>query len=61
MEKIGKVNDLFDSELRVVNIGLEGFGKAVLDQEARSIHVDWRPPANGNPRLLEILEILNKE
>jgi hypothetical protein len=45
---------------RVVNIGLEGFA---LDLEARSVpvvHVDWRPPAQGDVRLAELLSRLDE-
>lgn len=59
MGNTNNISKLFASELRVVNIGLEGFHKSVLGQGARSIQVDWRPPAGGNPRLLEILAKLN--
>ena len=38
------IKDLFKSELKVVNIGLESF-KTSLDQyRAPSVQVDWRPP-----------------
>jgi hypothetical protein len=45
------VEALLRSRLRVVNVGLESFA---LDFAARGVpvvHVDWRPPAAGNPAL----------
>lgn len=55
-----KNNNLFKSDLKVVNIGLEGFYKATLDQGTTSVQVEWRPPAGGNKKLMDILEKLNK-
>lgn len=55
-----KIKTLFKSELKVVNIGLEGFYKSTKDQGTTSVHVEWRPPAGGNQKLLDILAKLNK-
>lgn len=49
----------FERELQTINIGLERFHEAVKEQGTKSMQVDWRPPANGDPRLQEILEKLN--
>ncbi len=38
-----------------INVGLELFYSSLLDQDARAIHVDWRPPAGGNEKLMAIL------
>lgn len=54
-----KENKLFETSLKVINIGLERFNDAVKEQGTASVQVEWRPPAGGNPRLQEILEILN--
>ncbi|SDK94144.1 fdrA domain protein [Natronincola ferrireducens] len=54
------VNVLFKSQLKVVNIGLEGFYNSTKEQGTPSIQVDWRPPAGGNEKLLAILAKLNK-
>jgi len=40
---------------RVVNVGLEQFGDELRRQEAAVVQVDWRPPAGGDPRLVELL------
>lgn len=56
MEKQAK---LFETDLQVINIGLDRFNEAVKDQGRNSVQVDWRPPAGGNQRLQEILEKLN--
>jgi hypothetical protein len=41
--------------VRVVNLGLEGFHQDLLAQGVESIHVDWRPPAGGDPELISLL------
>ncbi|MGA2261640.1 MAG: DUF1116 domain-containing protein [Acidobacteriota bacterium] len=45
--------DLFRSELKVVNIGLESFKRALDEVHARAIQVDWRPPIDVDTRLLK--------
>ncbi len=39
-----------------VNVGLESFADSLRSQGAAALHVDWRPPAGGNERLMAILE-----
>jgi FdrA protein len=43
-----------------VNIGLESFSMSLLDQGAEAVHVEWRPPAGGDARLLSILDKLRR-
>jgi hypothetical protein len=45
------INDIFGQPLTVVNVGLDSLGQSVRDQGAPVINVDWRPPAEGVPRL----------
>lgn len=40
----------------VINVGVEAFYESLLDQGADAVHVDWRPPAGGNERLMALLE-----
>lgn len=44
--------------LSVVNIGLEIFAEALSAEGVEVIHVDWRPPTGGDPRLTSILTAL---
>lgn len=37
-----KIPDLFKSELKVVNIGLEIFNEAMEAQGVKSVHVTWK-------------------
>ncbi len=38
------IQDLFRSDLKVVNIGLSSFNNALSDSSTPYVHVDWRPP-----------------
>jgi FdrA protein len=42
--------------LQAINVGLESFAASLTAQDAPVIHVDWRPPAGGNEKLMAILE-----
>jgi hypothetical protein len=53
--------DLFAGPLRVVNLGLELFADTMEADGITVIHVDWRPPAGGDPRLAAILAALDDE
>ena len=50
--------NLLTSPLKVVNIGLEGFADELRQQDVDVIHVDWKPPAAGNPQLAKLLSKL---
>ena len=42
--------------LQAINVGLESFAENLVAQGAPAVHVDWRPPAGGNEKLMSILE-----
>ena len=46
-----RINDFFDKPVSVVNLGLEGFADALRQQAVQVVEVDWRPPADGEPRV----------
>ncbi len=56
---MSKINALFASELKTINLGAENFNTELLSQNVDSIHVDWRPPAGGNKALLQALARLD--
>ena len=39
----------------VINVGLELFYSSLISQGAEAVHVDWRPPAGGNEKLMALL------
>ena len=43
-----------------INVGLESFAENLVAQGVPALHVDWRPPAGGNDRLMSILERMKK-
>ena len=47
-----------ETNMEVINLGLTGFYDSVRSQHIPCVHVDWRPPAGGNLRLIEILDRL---
>lgn len=55
---MSKVNELFNQELKAINVGLESFYKDLKSQEIKAIHVDWRPTAGGNKKLSSLLSRL---
>jgi FdrA protein len=45
-------------KLKVVNIGISTFADDLRSQGVEVVHVDWRPPAGGDQRMLKLLEKL---
>jgi hypothetical protein len=45
-------------KVQAVNVGLATFADALRTQGAPVVDVDWRPPADGDPALLAVLERL---
>jgi Protein of unknown function (DUF1116) len=54
------IQRLLSTPLRVVNIGLEGFARDLARLGLPVVHVDWRPPADGDARLAELLSRLDE-
>lgn len=53
-------NILKVKDMEIINLGLVGFYDAINSQNVSCVHVDWKPPAGGNTRLIEILDRLNE-
>ena len=53
-----KVKRLLETPLKVVNIGLEGFAAELAQQGVKVVHVNWAPPAGGDPKLASLLSKL---
>lgn len=49
-----------NSEMRIVNIGSPSFIKDFDRQEIPYVHLDWRPPAEGKPELIEALKKIKR-
>jgi len=52
------IKDLLAGPVKVVNIGLEGFGAELSDQGVEVEQVNWSPPAGGDPKLADLLSKL---
>ncbi len=46
--------------IAAINVGLESFHDSLLAQDVSTVHLDWRPPAGGNERLMAILRKTNR-
>ena len=49
------IRDLFQSELKVINIGLGSFRESLARCAVPSVDVDWRPPAQADPAAMAVL------
>lgn len=57
---MSKINKLFNSNLQVINMGLESFSKDLKNQKVQVIHMNWRPPAGGNEKMIDLLKKLKR-
>lgn len=54
------INDLFTKPLIIINMGLETFYQDLKTQQVDCIHVNWSPKAGGDPKMLSLLNKLNR-
>ncbi len=53
-----KLDDLLQQGPVAVNIGVRDFAASLQAQGAQVVHVQWSPPAGGDPEMLELLDQL---
>ena len=58
MAEKDKLAELLESNLVVINVGLEGFASDLRVQGIEVVQVEWVPPAGGNPKLAALLSKL---
>jgi FdrA protein len=51
---------LSQQPMAAINVGLESFYASLVGQGATAVHVDWRPPAGGNERMMALLAKMKK-
>lgn len=51
----------FGKPLAAINVGLESFYDSLRGQGAEAVHVQWRPPAGGNEKMMALLAKLNAQ
>jgi len=55
---MNRINELFQQEIKIINIGLESFYKDLKKQNIKIVYLDWKPPARGNEKMLSLLDKL---
>lgn len=58
---MAEIRDLFGREIRVVNVGLERFADVLESLGVAVLHVQWVPPAGGDPARARLLALLDDE
>jgi DNA-binding TFAR19-related protein (PDSD5 family) len=53
-----KVNELLESPLVVINLGLKKFAESLEEQKIDVVQVDWIPPAGGDEEMINLLDQL---
>ena len=56
-----RVGPLLGGDTRVITLGLELFARTCAAVGVPVVHVDWRPPAGGDPRLADLLSRVTDE
>ena len=49
---------LLSEDLKILNLGLTRFAEELEKQEVDVLHINWSPPAGGDPELIELLDDL---
>jgi FdrA protein len=53
-----KLEELLHQGPVAINIGVVDFAETLQIQGVQVIHVNWTPPAGGDPELMELLDQL---
>ena len=53
-----KLEDLLQQGPIAINIGVYDFAETLQIQGVQVVHVNWTPPAGGDPELMELLDQL---
>lgn len=56
-----KLNNLFANDLKVLNIGIEGFYQDLKDQAAPAVWLNWKPRSESNKQAMALLDKLRKK
>ncbi|MEE3246688.1 MAG: fdrA domain protein [Chloroflexota bacterium] len=56
MEPQNAIDRLLSSPIQAINIGVKDFAENLESQEVEVVHVNWTPPAGGDPEIIAILE-----
>ncbi len=50
--------NVLDQPLVVINLGLPGFAENLATQDVDVVHVEWKPPAEGDQEMIDLLDNL---
>jgi hypothetical protein len=53
-----EIQKLLKGPLVITNMGLESFYKELKSQGVKVLHLDWRPTAGGNKKMINLLNKL---
>ena len=53
-----KLEEFLQQDPVVINIGVYDFAESLRIQGVQVVHVNWSPPAGGDPELMELLDQL---
>jgi len=53
-----KIKQLLNTPIVAVNIGVKSFADSLEKQNAEVVHINWRPPAGGDQKMMDILKDL---
>ena len=56
MEPQNAIDRLVSSPIQAINIGVKDFAENLESQEVEVVHVNWTPPAGGDPEIIAILD-----
>jgi hypothetical protein len=51
-------SSLFDSPLKIINIGLLNCAESMHEQDVEVVHIYWEPPAGGDEEMINLLDEL---
>lgn len=55
-----KVMELLTTKPRIINVGLQSFNESIVKYGGTSLQFNWRPRANGNKKMIKILDYLEE-
>ena len=56
MEQELAIDQILATPVAAINLGVEDFAESLEAQGAQVLHVNWTPPAGGDPEIIAILD-----
>lgn len=58
---MNKINQLFNTKLNVINVGIATFFSDLKTNNTEVLQVNFRPPAGGDKKVLDLLSKFKKK